>query len=54
MMEVPYLLSPEDVLNRFGASELSGLSQDQVKNARQKYGPNGQFEILQLLPQSSK
>jgi Ca2+ transporting ATPase len=42
-MERSFLHSPAEVLERFGVSERTGLSQDQVLKSRQKYGPNGQY-----------
>lgn len=42
-MENSFLYSPAEVLKHFGASESSGLSQNQVIEAKKKYGPNGEF-----------
>lgn len=33
----------EDVLNRFNVKEDHGLSESQVKENQEKYGPNGEF-----------
>ncbi|KAG2418486.1 sarcoplasmic/endoplasmic reticulum calcium ATPase [Aspergillus terreus] len=43
-MEHSYLYAPSEVLKHFGVSEKSGLSQSQVLQARQKYGPNALAE----------
>ncbi|THC87890.1 hypothetical protein EYZ11_012665 [Aspergillus tanneri] len=43
-MEHSYLSSPEEVLEHFGVSEHTGLSQAQVSKLRQKYGPNALAE----------
>lgn len=40
-MEGAYVRSPEQVLKHFNVSERLGLSQAQVKTAREKYGRNG-------------
>ena len=41
MMEDAYAKTTEEVLKSFNVSESLGLSQDEVKQNRQKYGPNG-------------
>ncbi|RAL09469.1 calcium-transporting ATPase [Aspergillus homomorphus CBS 101889] len=43
-MEQSYLSSPAEVLDHFKVTESSGLSQDQVVEARQKHGPNALAE----------
>ncbi len=40
-MENSYILSTEEALKYFGVSEDSGLSDDQAKALREKYGSNG-------------
>ena len=40
-MEDAYTKSTEEVLKGFNVSENLGLSQDEVKRNRLKYGPNG-------------
>jgi len=42
-MENSFLYSSAEVLKHFGASESSGLSQNQVTEAKKKYGLNGEF-----------
>lgn len=42
-MEHSFLYSPEEVLQHFGVSENTGLSQEQVLASRQKYGSNGKL-----------
>ena len=51
-MENSFLHSAEDVLKYFAASEVSGLSEDKVQKARQKYGPNGVLPTYTLLCQN--
>ncbi|KAF9886219.1 Sarcoplasmic/endoplasmic reticulum calcium ATPase 3 [Aspergillus nanangensis] len=43
-MEHSYIYSPAEVLNQFGVSEHSGLSQSQVSTSRRKFGPNALAE----------
>lgn len=43
-MENSFLYSPAEVLKHFGASESSGLSQNQVTEAKKKHGPNALAE----------
>jgi len=40
-MEAAHIYSAQEILNRFGVSEREGLSDVQVREARQKYGRNG-------------
>lgn len=41
-MEEAHLLSAADVLCRFSVTAEGGLSQEQVTDARERYGPNGE------------
>ncbi|KAL4896441.1 hypothetical protein BDV59DRAFT_106520 [Aspergillus ambiguus] len=43
-MEHSYLYAPSEVLKHFAVAEKSGLSQSQVLDSRQKYGPNALAE----------
>ena len=45
-MEDAYAKTSEEVLKNFSVSESLGLSQEDVKRSRQKYGPNGEYCIL--------
>lgn len=40
-MEAAHSLPVLDVLRRFGVTESCGLSPEQVRRNREKYGPNG-------------
>ena len=40
-MENAFVRTPADVLAHFGVAEQAGLSESQVQQSRQKYGPNG-------------
>lgn len=42
-MEEAHLLSVADVLRRFSVTAEGGLSQEQVADARERYGPNGEL-----------
>lgn len=41
-MEEAHLLSAADVLHRFSVTAEGGLSLEQVTDARERYGPNGE------------
>lgn len=45
-MEEAHLLPAADVLRRFSVSAEGGLSPEQVTDARERYGPNGERESL--------
>ena len=40
-MEASFLVSTEEALEHFRVDETQGLSEEQVKKALGKYGPNG-------------
>jgi Ca2+ transporting ATPase len=40
-MDASWTRTPEEVLKYFNVTEDRGLSDDQVKRAQEKYGPNG-------------
>jgi Ca2+ transporting ATPase len=40
-MEQAHSKSVEEICAFFGVDEETGLSEDQVKKSREKYGPNG-------------
>ena len=40
-MEASFLVSTEEALEHFHVDETQGLSEEQVKKALEKYGPNG-------------
>ena len=42
-MEQAYTKTVEDVAEYFGVDLETGLTDDQIKKARDKYGPNGKF-----------
>lgn len=42
-MEQSYTKSVDEVLEYFSLDEQTGLSDDQVKRATEKYGPNGMY-----------
>lgn len=42
-MENAHCKSTEEVLQHFKVDESTGLSDDQVKRALEKYGPNGKL-----------
>lgn len=39
-MDLAWTKSKEEVLKHFGVDENSGYSEEQVKRAQEKYGPN--------------
>lgn len=41
-MEAAHSVPVQDVLSRFGVAESCGLSPEQVRRNREKYGPNGE------------
>uniref|UniRef100_A0A803YQD1 Cation-transporting P-type ATPase N-terminal domain-containing protein n=1 Tax=Meleagris gallopavo TaxID=9103 RepID=A0A803YQD1_MELGA len=41
-MEAAHSVPVRDVLSRFDVSESCGLSPEQVRRNREKYGPNGE------------
>jgi hypothetical protein len=45
-MEEAHLLSAADVLRRFSVTAEGGLSLEQVTDARERYGPNGERGFL--------
>lgn len=45
-MDDAFSKSTPEVLKHFGVSEAKGLSEQQVKAQRQKYGPNGMLEAV--------
>ena len=44
-MDDSHTKSVEEVINYFKTDETTGLSDDQVKRAQEKYGPNGEYTI---------
>ena len=44
-MEDAFSKKYEEILEHFGVSESLGLSQEEVKRNREKYGPNGSLII---------
>lgn len=44
-MELAYTKSVEEVCAHFGVDEDAGLNEEQIRKAREKYGPNGKFSI---------
>jgi len=54
-MEDAYAKTTEEVLNYFNVSERLGLSQEEVKQNKKRYGPNGKYcnlflVVVALLP----
>jgi Ca2+ transporting ATPase len=47
-MESTWAKSKEDVLKYFNVDENKGYSDEQVKKAQEKYGPNGMSVFLAL------
>lgn len=45
-MENAYTKSPAEALKHFQVEEQKGLSAQQVKSAREKYGRNGMFSTF--------
>jgi Ca2+ transporting ATPase len=50
-MDASWTRTPEEVLKYFNVEEDKGYSEDQVKRAQEKYGPNG--KLLFLFPPST-
>jgi hypothetical protein len=40
-MDLAWTLTKEEVLKYYGVDEQKGYTDDQVKKAQEKYGPNG-------------
>lgn len=47
-MEQAYTKTVEDVSDYFGVDLESGLTDDQIKKSRDRYGPNGKYSSLNL------
>lgn len=47
-MEDAHTKSVDEVVHNFRTDGNTGLSDEQIKSAYEKYGPNGKFQILWL------
>ena len=47
-MEDAHCKSCEEVLQYFRVDEEIGLTDDQVKRAQEKYGPNGKYDSIDI------
>ena len=45
-MEQAYTKTVDEVSAFFGVDEESGLTDDQIKKLREKYGPNGKISFM--------
>lgn len=45
-MESAWTKSKKDVLDFFGVDEDRGLSDEQIRRAQEKYGPNGKLQAI--------
>ena len=47
-MEQAHCKTVEEVCAYFGCDEEAGLTDDQVKRSREKYGPNGMLDLFTI------